>query len=331
MLPGCSLQALSSSVSDHCPLLMVGKREIARYQGFRFEVFWPKVQGYSEVVQSAWDQELSVINPFLRLHTKLQRTGKALRSWSRSKIGHVKLLLCAAKQLIAILDVVQEFRQLTGQEIQFRRDLKARVFGLSAVEKIRAKQQSRLSEIKAADANSRLFFLRINGRQRKNFIQQLYTDSGVLIGHKEKENLIFEHYSKLFGTTEQRQYTLDWELLGMQSHDLQSLEEEFSEEVFSVVHDIASDKAPGPDGFIGAFFKASWQIIKHDLMAAINFFYNQHDQHFKQLNSAHIILIPKKREAKSLGDYRPISLSHSIAKLVSKLLANRLVPFFWKS
>jgi len=39
MLPGCALQALSSSVSDHCPLLLVGRREIAKYSGFRFEVF----------------------------------------------------------------------------------------------------------------------------------------------------------------------------------------------------------------------------------------------------------------------------------------------------
>jgi hypothetical protein len=93
-----------------------------------------------------------------------------------------------------------------------------------------------------------------------------------------------------------------------------------------VVQDLASDKAPGPDGFIGAFFKASWLTVKHDLMAAVNYFYNQHDQHFKQLNSAHVVLIPKKMEAWTLSDYRPISLSHSIAKLVSKLLANRLAP-----
>ena len=196
MLPGCALQALSSSVSDHCPLLLVGRREIAKYSGFRFEVFWPKVAGYSEVVQTAWGQELTVVNPFLRLHTKLQRTGKALRNWARSKIGHVKLLLCAAKQLIGILDVVQDFRQLTEQEIQLKRDLKARVLGLSTVEKIRAKQQSRLTAIKAENANSRMFFMRINGRKRKNFIQQLHTDSEAVFGHKEKEEIIFRHFSK---------------------------------------------------------------------------------------------------------------------------------------
>jgi len=120
MLPGCSLQALSSSVSDHCPLLLVGKHNVARFLGFRFEVFWPKVQGYNEVVQLAWGQDLSVVNPFLRLHTKLQRTGKALRKWSRAKIGNVRLLLCAAKQLIGILDVVQEFRQLSEQEVALK-------------------------------------------------------------------------------------------------------------------------------------------------------------------------------------------------------------------
>jgi len=48
------------------------------------------------------------------------------------------------------------------------------------------------------------------------------------------------------------------------------------------------------------------------------------DLHFKHLNSAHVVLIPKKSDAICVGDYRPISLTHSVAKLVSKLMANRL-------
>ena len=42
--------ALSSLVSDHCPLLLVGNTDAKKYNGFRFEVFWPNVQGYQEVV-----------------------------------------------------------------------------------------------------------------------------------------------------------------------------------------------------------------------------------------------------------------------------------------
>ena len=59
------------------------------------------------------ERGVTTVNPFLRLHIKLQRTGAKLRQWSKSKIENVKLLLCAAKQLIGILDVVQEFRQFS--------------------------------------------------------------------------------------------------------------------------------------------------------------------------------------------------------------------------
>ena len=84
------------------------------------------------------------------------------------------------------------------------------------------------------------------------------------------------------------------------------------------------DKAPGPDGFTGLFFKECWEIIKHDLTAAFNQLYNMNVQGFELLNSANIFLLPKKMDAAKVGDYRPISLIHSIAKIFSKLLANRL-------
>jgi hypothetical protein len=42
------------------------------------------------------------------------------------------------------------------------------------------------------------------------------------------------------------------------------------------------------------------------------------------LNSAYITLIPKKDEVCQVKDFRPISLVHSFAKLITKLLANRL-------
>jgi hypothetical protein len=45
------------------------------------------------------------------------------------------------------------------------------------------------------------------------------------------------------------------------------------------------------------------------------------------VNSANIILIPKKTDASRVGDYRPISLIHSLSKIFSKLLANRLASY----
>lgn len=111
-------------------------------------------------------------------------------------------------------------------------------------------------------------------------------------------------------------------MLNLQRHNLEFLEEEFTEEkVKAVVMDQKFEKAPRPDGFIGVFFKNSWDIIKKDLILAMQYFYNQH---FNILNSAQIVPIPKQPEAKRVTNYRSISLTSSIAKLVSKLLASRL-------
>jgi hypothetical protein len=44
------------------------------------------------------------------------------------------------------------------------------------------------------------------------------------------------------------------------------------------------------------------------------------------LNAAYITIIPKKIDALLAKDFRPISLIHSFAKLITKILANRLAP-----
>jgi len=63
-----------------------------------------------------------------------------LKHWAKKKLGNNKLLLRAARQLIGIMDIVQEHKSLSSAEISLRRDLKARFLGMTAVEKLRAKQ-----------------------------------------------------------------------------------------------------------------------------------------------------------------------------------------------
>jgi hypothetical protein len=113
--------------------------------------------------------------------------------------------------------------------------------------------------------------------------------------------------------------------LGLNSHNLADLDMPFSEEeVWATVKKIPSDKAPGPDGFTGRFYKACWPIIKGDIMAAISAIWSRKFMGFGALNTAYITLLPKKVDAEQAKDFRPISLVHSCAKLVTKQLANRL-------
>lgn len=90
--------------------------------------------------------------------------------------------------------------------------------------------------------------------------------------------------------------------------------------------EFAADRAPDPDRFMTLFYQKCWVIIKGDVLAAISHLANLADKNFHLLNQAMITLVPKKLEAQTDRDYRPISLLHSFMKLFSKILARRLVP-----
>jgi hypothetical protein len=50
---------------------------------------------------------------------------------------------------------------------------------------------------------------------------------------------------------------INWAGLGYQPHDISELEADFTDdEIKHAIFSMPSVKAPGPDGFIGAFFKS---------------------------------------------------------------------------
>lgn len=74
------------------------------------------------------------------------------------------------------------------------------------------------------------------------------------------------------------------------------------EEVWTVIKNMPQDKAPGPDGFTGRFYRACWQIIKTDIMAAIGALHGGDSRKLHLLNSAFMVLLPKNEDAEQVGD-----------------------------
>jgi hypothetical protein len=96
------------------------------------------------------------------------------------------------------------------------------------------------------------------------------------------------------------------------------------EEIRRAISELPTEKAPGPDGFTRVSYRAYWDIIKQEIVASFHCFYNLTKGPLPKLNGALLTLLPKNEVSEQPEDYRSISLIHSFAKLVSKVLAIRL-------
>lgn len=95
------------------------------------------------------------------------------------------------------------------------------------------------------------------------------------------------------------------------------------EEIVAAIKDCNSLKAPGPDGFNFSFVKKAWNIMKSDVRAFFEEFY-EHANLAIGINSTFITLIPKTEEASCFKEYRPISMVGCVYKILAKVLANRV-------
>jgi hypothetical protein len=111
--PHYLLRPLSSDSSDHAPLLLLMNTEPWGRPRFRFEDIWRKFDGFLCVVQVSWSQPLSDVDCSRRIDIKLRHKAKALKNWSASHVGSVRLQLAAARAIILELDIAQESRLLS--------------------------------------------------------------------------------------------------------------------------------------------------------------------------------------------------------------------------
>jgi hypothetical protein len=70
--------------------------------------------------------------------------------------------------------------------------------------------------------------------------------------------------------------SLNLDLLDLPSAELGGLDEHFTEsEILAIIRSLPTNKAPGPGGFMGRFFQATWEIIWGDIMAAFDAFWHK--------------------------------------------------------
>ncbi|KAM0913367.1 hypothetical protein ACQ4PT_012221 [Festuca glaucescens] len=166
-----------------------------------------------------------------------------------------------------------------------------------------------------------------SSRRRRSTIAALSLGDRTATNLPGKVELATGYFMGLMGSAQPREADISLAAVGLGPIDLYALEAQFMEsEVWDALRAMPANKSPGPDGFTWEFYRRCWPVVKGDVLAALRAIWMGRDQGFEALNEALITLLPKKDGAVDLKDFRPISLVHSFARLLAKVLARRLGP-----
>lgn len=191
------------------------------------------------------------------------------------------------------------------------------------------RQRSRVLWLQHGDRNTSFFHAITRGRKAANKFAVIENLQGKpVFEEKQIADTIASYYRELFTSVSNGDPQIIKEAIRP------AVTESMNEVLISIPDDldireavfpIHGDKAPGPYGFSANFYQGFWDIIDEEVCRDIKQFYVS-GSILQRHNETNVRLIPKKKNPKTVLDYRPIALCSTHYKIVAKILCRRLKP-----
>jgi hypothetical protein len=292
---------------------------------FRFENFWAEHDDFLQTVNDCWMVTNALIDSARSISAKFKALRAKLKDWSKN-ISNLRLLIGNCNRVICFLDALEDRRGLFNPEANLRSIVKRQLQKLLHYKNLYWRQRYTVNRIKFGDECTKFFHGMATVSYRRNSISHIMNEQGVWIqDHEGKAGLLWNSFKNRMGTTTSPIMLFDLTSLIAPIDGLDFLAAPIShDEIDNVIKHMPNDKAPGPDGFNGLFLKKSWQFIKRDFYKLFaEFFLGQ--VNLQCINTSYITLVPKKDSPETVNDYRSISLMNISLKVITKVLADRLL------
>lgn len=117
--PNTCASILSRDSSDHNPCVISISNSMPAPQVFRFENYWLHHDQFHSVMQRGWNYEPPFTDKAKVIGAKFKNLRRELRSW-KSSLPSLAKVIQSTKEVLIFLDVIEESRDLSLQEWNFR-------------------------------------------------------------------------------------------------------------------------------------------------------------------------------------------------------------------
>ncbi|GKA40549.1 RNA-directed DNA polymerase, eukaryota [Tanacetum coccineum] len=253
-----------------------------------------KKDGFNKLVEDTWMHlNIEDSNGMIKLKKKLQALKIIIKEWPKNAKK------CSYKKKSSIQSELSDFDKILDQ-------------GGS-------------NEAIEGDENTKYFHEILNNKRSQLAIRGVLVNCNWIVKPNAVKSEFLKHFSSQFDLPNPHRICLADEFNNRLSLEQQEdLKRNVTiKEIKRAVWDYGTNKSPGPYEFTFEFFFRYWKFLKNDISAAFIDFFSS-GTFPKGCNSSFIALIPKTQNAKTVKDFRPISLIGSMYKIIAKILANRL-------
>ena len=158
---------LSMETWDHVPCLISVNTNIPKSKIFRFKNYLMEHEHFLDVVQHGWTLPTNQTDCAKIISAKFKNLRRVIRTW-QAHLSSLKANITNVKLVLSFLSILEEFRDLTLMEWNFRNTLQQKLVSLLKQQHVYWKQRGTIRWVTTGDTGTKFFHAHATIKQQQH-------------------------------------------------------------------------------------------------------------------------------------------------------------------